>query len=212
MQRNFHNRNWACDYFYADGSKYRRDRTHKSAWCKGCLKSRSVALKDEDERLVLYGQIEEIRSEEEHDLQVHTFSSANYFTALNEVPPICGKIATLHTHLARCPHADQKARHQASLDKAVPRRGQKSAALPDGAPNPSASLGGSAASAGWSWNSVMDPEFVSMMKILRPDLKIPDRRVLSGRVLDAEIDRVVGNLKSEVEGKLATGMCDRWKN
>ncbi|KAJ7711534.1 hypothetical protein B0H14DRAFT_2645715 [Mycena olivaceomarginata] len=38
--------------------------------------------------------------------------------------------------------------------------------------------------------------------------KIPDRRVLSGRVLDRLVIQVETEMKSKVSGKLETGQCD----
>ncbi|KAB5588959.1 HAT family dimerization protein [Ceratobasidium theobromae] len=211
MEQNFRQRNWAWELFYYDGSKYLRNKSHRNAWCKGCLRFRSIALKEEDELQVLSGKIEMIRSGEEHEQQ-----------ALNDVDPICGKIYKLHSHLARCPHVDRKARHRALLDQARPSCNRNSAVLPIDRPNLEPPVGQqewfdralcrTAVSAGWSWNSLNDPEFVSMMKVLQPGLKIPDRRTLSGRILNQEVDRVVGNLKTLVKGHLATGMCDGWKN
>jgi hypothetical protein len=145
-------------------------------------------------------------------------------TAVNETAAICGKIHKLHTHLARCKHVDQKTRHRASTDQARPVCSAHSLTLasenPTQASMPPAgqqawfeiALCRTAVSAGWAWNSLSDPEFQSMMKIIRPDLKIPDRRKLSGHILNQEVDRVVQALKDQVEGRIATGMCDGWKN
>lgn len=74
------------------------------------------------------------------------------------------------------------------------------------------SLCRTAVSAGWSWNRLEDPEFALLIRGLRPDLKIPDRRVVAGPILDTEVNRVVGDLKDLVEGHPATGMRDGWKN
>ncbi|KAJ7745031.1 hypothetical protein B0H14DRAFT_2637213 [Mycena olivaceomarginata] len=42
--------------------------------------------------------------------------------------------------------------------------------------------------------------------------KIPDRRVLSGWVLDVLVVQAETGMKSNVSGKLGTGQCDRWKS
>lgn len=142
--------------------------------------------------------------------------------------PICGKIENLHTHLARCKHVDRRVRHRATMDRARTPRASPGRRLVPQAPAPESSVGPAlpsgdqatfelllcrtAASTGWSWNSLNDPEFIHLMKALRPDLKVPDRRTLSGPVLSQEVLRVVNDLKQVVEGRLATGMCDGWKN
>ncbi|KAH9001857.1 hypothetical protein EDB86DRAFT_2769004, partial [Lactarius hatsudake] len=35
---------------------------------------------------------------------------------------------------------------------------------------------------------------------------------LSGRFLDKEVERVEDHLRSKLDGKIATGQCDGWKN
>ncbi|KAI0762487.1 hypothetical protein C8Q74DRAFT_1167205, partial [Fomes fomentarius] len=45
-----------------------------------------------------------------------------------------------------------------------------------------------------------------------PGTKVPDRRKLSGEILDAAAERVVENTRAQVKGKLATGSSDGWKN
>ena len=39
-----------------------------------------------------------------------------------------------------------------------------------------------------------------------------DRRILSDRVLDKEVRKVEEVIRRKVQGKLATGECDEWKN
>lgn len=41
---------------------------------------------------------------------------------------------------------------------------------------------------------------------------VQDRRILSGRVLDKEVRKVEEVIRRKVQGKLATGECDGWKN
>jgi hypothetical protein len=112
---------------------------------------------------------------------------------------ICGKIEKLHKHLVKCNHTGRAARHCAYMGRGAPggrkrkhvdatfddsRVGTDVAMMVDGtkAPLPpgkqdwfDAMLCRSAISAGWSWSSLNDPEFVKMMGRLRSDLKIPDQ-------------------------------------
>ncbi|KAF7344301.1 hypothetical protein MVEN_01721700 [Mycena venus] len=63
-----------------------------------------------------------------------------------------------------------------------------------------------------SWNSAGNPELFLFFSKYVPEAKIPDRRVLSGRVLDALAAQAETSMKSKVLGKLATGQCDGYKS
>jgi hypothetical protein len=45
-----------------------------------------------------------------------------------------------------------------------------------------------------------------------PGAELPDRRALSGRILDREVARVEARTRERIKGKIATGQCDGWKN
>jgi hypothetical protein len=45
-----------------------------------------------------------------------------------------------------------------------------------------------------------------------PDAKLPDRRVLSGRILTGEAEKVVQRTRQLTDGKLATYSEDGWTN
>ena len=44
------------------------------------------------------------------------------------------------------------------------------------------------------------------------EVVVQDRRILSGRVLDKEVQKVEEVIRQKVQGKFATGECDGWKN
>jgi hypothetical protein len=67
-------------------------------------------------------------------------------------------------------------------------------------------------SAGIPWNAASDPELRLFCKKWIPGSKVPDRRVLSGRLLDKEAMHAESRMKKMIEGKLGTGQCDGWKN
>jgi hypothetical protein len=67
-------------------------------------------------------------------------------------------------------------------------------------------------SAGIPWNAASDPEMHLFFEKWLPGSKIPDRRVLSGRLLDKEVLEAENRMRGRMEGKLATGQCDGWKN
>jgi hypothetical protein len=60
---------------------------------------------------------------------------------------------------------------------------------------------------GFARNSANDPQIAFVEKYI-PGAKVPDRRVLSGRILDGEVAKV----EERIVGKMATGQCDGWKN
>ncbi|KZP28056.1 hypothetical protein FIBSPDRAFT_692517, partial [Athelia psychrophila] len=62
------------------------------------------------------------------------------------------------------------------------------------------------------WLAVGNPQMHLFTDKWMPGMAIPDRRVLSGRVLDSEVARVEMQLADKVNGKLGTGQCDGWKN
>jgi hypothetical protein len=68
------------------------------------------------------------------------------------------------------------------------------------------------ASCGWAWNSASNPQFHGFFSKWVPDAHVPDRRKLSGPVLDTEVKGVEERVKVKVEGQFATGHCDGWKN
>ena len=45
-----------------------------------------------------------------------------------------------------------------------------------------------------------------------PDVAQQDRRIISGQVLDSEVNKVEEKVISKVKGKMATGQCDGWDN
>jgi len=67
-------------------------------------------------------------------------------------------------------------------------------------------------SAGIPWNAANDPELRQFHEKWIPGSKTPDRRVLSGRLLDKEATEAENRMQKRMQGKLATGQCDGWKN
>ncbi|KAJ7041926.1 ribonuclease H-like domain-containing protein [Mycena alexandri] len=65
---------------------------------------------------------------------------------------------------------------------------------------------------GWSWNTVSNPEFKGFFQKYLPQASLPDRRVLSGEILDAEAAKVITTARRQTKGKLATYSEDGWTN
>jgi len=51
-----------------------------------------------------------------------------------------------------------------------------------------------------------------MDKWVQERVQVPDRRVLAGLLLDAEVKGTTEQVAKKVRGKMATGQCDGWKN
>jgi hypothetical protein len=64
----------------------------------------------------------------------------------------------------------------------------------------------------FSWNSARNPEFIKWVTKWVPGAVVPDRRTLSGSILDRQSQRVEAQMRDDFNGKLATGQCDGWKN
>lgn len=63
-----------------------------------------------------------------------------------------------------------------------------------------------------SWNTAHNAEMRLFVQKWIPGAVIPDRRTLSGPILDREAMKVEEKLKLTLEGKLATFQTDGWKN
>ncbi|KAJ7101760.1 hypothetical protein C8R44DRAFT_528061, partial [Mycena epipterygia] len=68
------------------------------------------------------------------------------------------------------------------------------------------------ASCGWSWKAISNPQFKLFFDKYLPAAKLPDRRVLSGRILDKEADKAIARTRQLIEGKLAIYSEDGWMN
>jgi hypothetical protein len=62
------------------------------------------------------------------------------------------------------------------------------------------------------WNSANNPETHLFVQKWIPGGVVPDRRTLSGPILDREAAKVEARLKAKLQGRLATFTTDGWKN
>jgi hypothetical protein len=65
---------------------------------------------------------------------------------------------------------------------------------------------------GSAWNFANNPEVRHFFGKWTPGVIVPDRRTLSGPVLDGLVTKVENVMKVNWNGKLAMGQCDGWKN
>jgi hypothetical protein len=62
------------------------------------------------------------------------------------------------------------------------------------------------------WNSANNPQMHLFAQKWIPGAVVPDRRTLSGPILDQEAAKVEDQLKTKLHGRLATFTTDGWKN
>ena len=62
------------------------------------------------------------------------------------------------------------------------------------------------------WNSANNPQMRLFAQKWIPGAVVPDRRTLSGPILDREAAKVEDQLKTKLHGRLATFTTDGWKN
>jgi hypothetical protein len=67
-------------------------------------------------------------------------------------------------------------------------------------------------SAGWSFNSIADPEVQKLFHDFIPGASVPTRQKLSTTILTREIDKIHANVKNTSKGAYATIQCDGWKD
>ena len=67
-------------------------------------------------------------------------------------------------------------------------------------------------SAGWSFNSITDPEVQKLFHGFIPGAVIPTRQKLSDQILSRELVKMEGTLKQSVQGAYATLQQDGWKD
>ena len=67
-------------------------------------------------------------------------------------------------------------------------------------------------SAGWSYNSVTDPEVKKLFAMMNSHYKVPNRNKLSGPLLDREFECTQKRITERQRGHYATGQCDGWKD
>ncbi|KAI0363380.1 hypothetical protein BV20DRAFT_958420, partial [Pilatotrama ljubarskyi] len=63
-----------------------------------------------------------------------------------------------------------------------------------------------------AWAAVDHPFFRVFFSRWLSQAIIPNRKALSGRILDKEAERVAASMKDASRGRFATGQCDGWKN
>jgi hypothetical protein len=67
-------------------------------------------------------------------------------------------------------------------------------------------------SAGWSFNSITDPEVQRLFHDWIPGATIPTRHRFSNGILDRQATKIQGEIKVALKGQYATVQCDGWRD
>ncbi|KAF8844642.1 hypothetical protein BDN67DRAFT_666973 [Paxillus ammoniavirescens] len=63
-----------------------------------------------------------------------------------------------------------------------------------------------------AWLAVEIPYWRAFFSKWLPGVMMPGRQELSGRVLDEQVENLLGEMKVKVQDRYGTGQCDGWKN
>ena len=230
------------DYYTTNKSKYLTDESHLNAWCNSCLSTYISTCRQADRTAAATGGEPERTEIQLRDAgKCWQGSPAIYYltksTALATVSPLCGKLKKLENHLRGCNLIPPDIRNKLNAlwaDKEnIDPMGAASGSAMTTAHNQSplkksktshSDVDGSRqaefdvdmcklfVSGGISWNVASNPQTQLFFEKWIPDVKVPDRRIMSGRVLNGEVDKANVKIKEKVRGKVATGQCDGWTN
>ncbi|KAH7913714.1 ribonuclease H-like domain-containing protein [Hygrophoropsis aurantiaca] len=122
--------------------------------------------------------------------------------------PMCGKVPTLKSHLKNCSlvapeirqHASTINKENSTLAPAFSHWGSLSAS---GTPGPSSIT---------STRPTTPVPVDEDQRSLKKQKASSNRRRMSGVLLDRQVVKVEARTKERIQGKLATGQCDGWKN
>ncbi|KAJ7924512.1 hypothetical protein B0H13DRAFT_2315412 [Mycena leptocephala] len=210
------------DAFYENRSRYKTDQNHFNAWCYACLDVVVAAEKQSEILASAHGSVVPPVKTEKEWCEI----------ASKKVVPICGKVQGMRTHLMKkctvikASPARQRIRDEilgrvdAAKNSAPPPRAQShpasqpssSRAYSEMPPPAFPSASPAAPPVSWSWNAVQNPEFKLFFGKYMPQATLPDRRVLSGPILEREAAKVISRTRQQTNGKLATYSEDGWSN
>ncbi|PCH43941.1 hypothetical protein WOLCODRAFT_39688, partial [Wolfiporia cocos MD-104 SS10] len=217
-------------YFHEGSEKYRIDRFHSKAWCLSCLQHYARIKQDEELATVRSGSLQSVRSEAEiiredegcslqqSYLEAMTYSLCSH--GCQQGPSDLRQ--TEQDRLQRC-----RQRQESSFGHTLP--AAKHQRVSDSSPF----YGEAAPVVKWpnskqeqfatdlcklfiacnvAWWAVEHPFLRQFFATYIPAATLPGQKVLSGRILKEEAEKVLEDMRHEVNGKFATGQTDGWKN
>ncbi|KAI0771477.1 ribonuclease H-like domain-containing protein [Trametes elegans] len=183
------------DHFHQGNQKFGNDKTHWKAFCHRCMD----AL---------------VREIEDQELQ-QTFTSNGFFQPRSK-PVITQEDTSVHLRpQGRCANCIQYKTEELG-GQSGHATGGENGRVEQGEWLTGFGLSYRRALCSWSVEFYVKcsehPFFRKFFKRWLPEAFIPSRKVLSGRILDEEAQRVTREMQRNVIGRYATGQCDGWKN
>ena len=162
-------------------------------------------------------------------------------TAETDTTPICGKTETLKRHIRDCEHVSQSAKTKLELENFDKDRDDDDVILPEIQPAGTQSSGSASkqstftvtkskpfkksqqnefdadlckvfVACNWAWLHADNPVFRWFFDKYLPSAHIPDRKTLSGAILNAESQRINDEMKKSLNQQYCTGVVDGWSN
>ncbi|KDQ64319.1 hypothetical protein JAAARDRAFT_187663 [Jaapia argillacea MUCL 33604] len=226
-------KSWIWNYFTQGTHLYKSDHSHKESWCNRCLQEEVLSLGREDEINLLAGIISEVRLEparEEIARSSVPSMAGKKSSMIVHIKKCCHVDQTVKDHIRDLIAQDKE---NQNLPASAPQPPGPAASRTD---SPSTQLPGRVVqplrtAQTWPlegpsrnvevWTGEQQEEFnkdlcqtFAMRYFLKkycPGVLVPDRRVVSGRVLACVVHEVEERNKAKTLGKLGAAMNDGFK-
>ncbi|EUC59326.1 hypothetical protein RSOL_307510, partial [Rhizoctonia solani AG-3 Rhs1AP] len=203
---------------------YGHSTVHFNAWCKACLIKKMHELEEEDKHSINQGQISQARSEAQRRND-----------AMDLIEPVPGRREGFEPHIRACrlidPSAKERLKHDAAAlpmpniaDLSLSNKTASTSHIPilpvaigtrmtpEDQKRFDSDLCKLWVALGIPWHGINHPQAHLFFQNRRPDAKLPDRHKLSDAILQREVESARDSMHKAIEGRVAIGMSDGWKN
>ncbi|KAI4519678.1 hypothetical protein K525DRAFT_205497 [Schizophyllum commune Loenen D] len=222
-------KSWAWDYFHDSGSKYKGDKTHHEARCLGCIRDHEKVLEDQQRERLELGTLQPDRLKDTAALRKE---------AIRATEPIRGRVDVMKRHIKKCELVKQAAKDRLAAEEIEKQSdaAQEDADSSDHPatarpPGPIQTLFKVAKNKPFTpaAQAEFERDFLKLLIVMNvamlaandpyvkhffekyvPGARLPDRKQLSNRILDDEVNHVTAAVASDVKGQYATGTVDGW--
>ncbi|KDN49419.1 hypothetical protein RSAG8_02121, partial [Rhizoctonia solani AG-8 WAC10335] len=219
---------WHWDYFLireedlppaSRKDYYGQGHVFYNTWCRACLSQKENELEQQDKKAESDGRISQLRSRP----QLRN-------DAMNSIAPIPSRRERMEAHIRACQFIDRHAKDRLERDGAEqPIPNITNLLLSDSTASRTLEPNGAKMSPddqkrfesdlcklwvalGIPWHGINHPQAHIFFHNWRPDAKVPDRHKLSGPILQHEVGSAREAMRKAVDGQIAIGMSDGWKN
>ncbi|KDN33692.1 hypothetical protein RSAG8_13216, partial [Rhizoctonia solani AG-8 WAC10335] len=202
---------WHWDYFVireedlppaSRKDYYGQSQVFYNTWCRACLSRKENELEQQDKKAESEGRISQLRSRP----QLRN-------DAMSSIAPIPSRRERMEAHIRTCQFIDRRAKdhleratmglHSLFLTSPISRYPIKRF---------ESDLCRLWVALGIPWHGINHPQAHIFFHNWRPDAKVPDRHKLSGPILQREVESAREAMHKAVNGQIAIGMSDGWKN